>query len=513
MKQSHTRIMNTLGRLFAIWVLFLVACSPNQPPTPTAAAAPQSTASIEPLPSPATVSAQNARAKYVFLFIGDGMGYAQIQLADMYKQSTAVSSSRASLSFSQFPTQGRVTTRSANSAVTDSAAAGTALATGRKTDNGVLGKDPTLKRNFESVSAAAERAGMKIGIISSVSINHATPAAFYAHQGSRNSYYSIALQLGTSRFDYFGGGGFNQPRGTTKTQKSAYDVAVEHGYTHISDIATFRALKPSDKKIFATYPNLLNAGEMPWSIDQPQMQPSLADFTAKGIDLLKNREHGFFMMVEGGKIDWSCHDNDAATTIHEVLAFDAAVRRALSFYESHKDDTLIVVTADHETGGLSMGNNTLPMTLQIDVLQYQRCSLATLEGKIQQALQQKASFDTVLGLIAENTGLGDEQKRLPLTDTELALLKQAYTAASSPNPEYGQTDIALPEKKKRRGMNLSTLAIDILNQKAGINWGTLMHSGIDVPVFAIGIGADQFQGPLDNTDIPKQLSRIMGLSQ
>jgi Alkaline phosphatase len=189
-------------------------------------------------------------AKYVFMFIGDGLGLQQISSTEIYlgaRKTTASSRPEIEkLSFSKFPGQGMITTYSANSFITDSAPAATSLATGYKTDNGVIGVDPTKTKRFKTIAEMAKEKGMKVGIISSVSINHATPASFYAHVPSRNDYYGIGMQLLNSDVDYFGGGGFHQDRGKDKDQKSLYEVAAEKGIEVVRDRKGIMSLSPAD---------------------------------------------------------------------------------------------------------------------------------------------------------------------------------------------------------------------------------------------------------------------------
>src|SRR5690606_28271570 len=146
--------------------------------------------------------------KYVFYMIGDGMGLNHVLLAEMYQSELRGEIGRTPLSFSQFPYSSFITTYSATHGVTDSSAGGTALATGKKTKNGVIAMDTTGTTPYRSLAYAAKDKGLKVGITTTVSIDHATPASFYAHQPSRNMYYEIAQEIIPSNFDFFAGAGF-----------------------------------------------------------------------------------------------------------------------------------------------------------------------------------------------------------------------------------------------------------------------------------------------------------------
>jgi alkaline phosphatase len=307
------------------------------------------------------------RAKYVFLFIGDAMASVQVLAAEAYLANKIAhddvggSPKAQLLEMSKLPVQGMASTFPWNSLITDSAPAATALATGMKTADGVIAMDPTKTQDYTTIAEAAKATGAKVCVVSSVSIDHATPAAFYAHEPSRNNYHYIGHDLVASGFDYFGGGGFLDPDGTRSGVTSRGNVvqaAIAAGYAVADDRAEFDAMARG-KRAIAVNPVLDGSKALYYEIDRVKANDasshiSLAEFTRKGIELLKN-PRGFFMMVEGGKIDWSCHANDARTSIDDTIAFDDAVKVAIDFMRRHPGETLIVVTGDHETGGLTMG--------------------------------------------------------------------------------------------------------------------------------------------------------------
>ena len=472
-------------------------------------------------------------AKYVFMFIGDGMGLQQVSAAEIYLGATKNNARNnkpgiEKLTFSRFENQGMITTYSANSFITDSAPAATSLATGYKTDNGVIGVDPSKTKKFATIAELAKERGMKVGIVSSVSINHATPAAFYAHVPSRNDYYGIGLQLLDSEVDYFGGGGFNQSTGKDKDKKSLYDIAVEKGIHVLRDRNAILAAKKGEGRIFAINPLLDVDNAMPYEIDRTAGELSLAEFTRKGIELLDN-EKGFFMQVEGGKIDWTCHANDAATSIIDTFAFDDAVKEAVEFAKN-RSETLIVIVGDHETGGMSIGFAGTEYETFFEKIAGQKESFLEFDKKIAayRAGKGEKSFDAFFPEITKSFGLfrltEAETKELAekAKEDDAAALRLAMNLSPIElDAIQGAFDRSMKEGKVRGNEQmfllyggyepLSVQTTHVLNQKAGIGWTTYAHTGIPVPVFAHGQGAELFNGYYDNTDIAWKTLSVMGL--
>ena len=453
--------------------------------------------------------------KYVFLFIGDGMGLNQIHAAEMYAgvtESNTISSHK--MAFSEFPVIGLMTDQSDSSFVTDSAASGTAIASGCKTRNGRINIDSSNKAHFKTISGAAKEKGLKVGIISSVSLDHATPASFYAHVTHRSMYYQIALQMAASPFDFYGGGRLLRPKGRENDQPDAVGIMEKNGFFVVNTREKFRSLKPDGQRIIAFNESLADNAAMPFEIDRSQDDLPLAAYVSKASELLDN-DKGFFIMVEGGKIDWACHDNDGATAIREILAFNEAVKEALRFYNKHQDETLIIVTADHETGVLGLQSERATSVTSIALLSYQKKSMeffseTVLKPYWAESGPERGALSDLLPAIEENFGLHtitrDERQQL--------------------SREYRQGD-----KGARRKIELGLLPEDtadleaafttgerkafeeyvtrILNSKAGLNWGGDGHSAALLPVFAIGRGQGSFGGCYDNTDIAKKLAALL----
>ncbi len=468
-------------------------------------------------------------AKYVFLFIGDGMATVQVNAAEVYAASVIDPDTRMheKLAMSQMPFHGLATTFSENSYITDSAAAGTALACGYKTKSGVISMNADGTVSYKSIAKAAQDAGMKVGIVSSVSIDHATPAVFYANQPSRNMYHEIDHELANSGFDYFGGGGVKRPDGPLG---NVYDAATANGYTIVTDRVSLQALTPASGKVIAYNHTLDGSKALYYELDRPADHISLAEFTEKGIELLDN-PNGFFMMVEGGKIDWACHANDARSAIDDTLAFDDAIKEAVEFYNDHPDETLIIVTGDHECGGMTIGYAGTAYETYFDIVNRQNQSYIEFGKVFADAIAAGDSFNDLKDDITAAFGLeflsraqrrmlerqaesGDHDAsvtlRLAVNNWELQDLKRAFTMSMMP-------DSARPSDIRTYELYgyydpLTVTCTHILNKKAGVAWTSYSHTGVPVPVFAQGVSGEDFDGFYDNTDIAKKMAASMGLS-
>ena len=447
------------------------------------------------------------KAKYVFLFIGDGMGQAQVNLAEAYRAAMDNKKGFEHFGFTEFPEVGFASTYAFNRFITGSAASGTALATGHKTNINRISMDPSGTKPLKTIAEKCKEAGMKVGILTSVSIDHATPAVFYAHQKKRNMYFEIGNDLVNSSFDFFGGGGFKSPEGEIDGQPvNLIAKAKENGFKYVNNVDDFLALDKEAGRVIAVPNPVTPSGAMNYVIDMGRNEIHLGDLTAKAIEMLDN-ENGFFMMVEGGKIDWACHSNDAATEIYELIDFAGAIDEAVAFYEQHPDETLIVVTADHETGGLSLGHGPTKYEAYFKLLQYQKMSeekFTDLIGDFRKNLSgnAEADFEKMMGIIGENFGLGDPEK-IPLDDKDIKKLKDAFTASMYPSGGDG-ADLTYTKYEP-----LATTVIEMMSDKAAVGWTTHAHTGVNVPVYALGVGAAYFSDYTDNAEIPQIIEEIV----
>ncbi len=447
--------------------------------------------------------AQGKQAKYVFYFIGDGMGVNQVNGTEMYLGELQGKIGTVPLCFASFPMATMATSFSATNGVTDSAAGGTALATGKKTYNSAIGVNEDTT-NIYSIAVKAKEAGRRVGITTSVSIDHATPAAFYAHQPSRKMYYEIATDLPKAGFDFYAGSSFLQPTGKKdKKDENIYTLFDNSGYTIAKGFDEFNMkCQQADKMILMQRDGKDNAS-LPFAIDRKADDLTLSQITESAIRFLtKGEDKGFFLMVEGGKIDWACHSNDAATVFQEVIDMDNAVKLAYDFYQKHPDETLIVITADHETGGIVLGKG--PYKLNLKALANQKISQEALSKKINELRKNKknqVSWEDIQALLKENMGFWDA---ITLNEKQEQLLKEEYQHS------FSGKEVKMKESEYFKDEPMAALAKEILNDIALVGWTSGGHSDGYVPVFAIGVGAEQFHGRIDNTDIPKFISKAAG---
>ena len=442
------------------------------------------------------------KAKYVFFFIGDGMGVNQVNGTEMYladKEEGRIGTRQ--LLFGSFPVAGIATTFSASNSITDSSAGGTALATGTKTYNGAIGVDVD-KQALRSVAYRAQASGKKVGIATSVSVDHATPAAFYAHQENRNYYYEIACELPQSGFDFFAGAGFLKPTTTSDKQKATpvYEVIEESGYAIARGLDEYEEKAEDADKMVLIQEEGKASDCLPYALDRKEDDLTLKQITESAIDfLMKDNKKGFFLMVEGGKIDWACHNNDPATAFAETVDMDQAISVAYEFYKKHPKETLIVVSADHETGGLGLGTGTY--TLNLRVLSHQQQSLDALSRLITDLRRQETSWEQVKALLAERMGFWDE---LSLTWEQEKALRDAYeTSFVKHKVEFKETLYSKTEP-------LAVVANEVMCEIAHLGWTSGSHTAEYVPVYAAGAGSELFMGKMDNTDIPKRIAKAGG---
>jgi alkaline phosphatase len=442
--------------------------------------------------------AVSAEIKYVFYFIGDGMGANQVLGAEMYRSALAGEPlGRVQTLMTTFPYSGHASSHSKTNGITDSAAAGTCLATGTKTRNGMLGLDKDSARLI-TIAEELKAEGWGIGIMTTVAIDHATPGAFYGHVDNRDSYYKIGLQLAESGFDFFGGAGFHHPQGKKdnkeinlyrNAEQAGYKIA--HGYEEGLAVSGERL---TEKMILVQKDDDQGAkhgSNLTYAIDRKEGDLTLAQIVNTAIPFLATRHEKFFMMVEGGMIDYACHGDDAATAFGEVWDMDEAMRVAYAFYLAHPDETLIVVTADHETGGLALGNSDY--TLHLDQLQNQKCSAWVLSDAFTQLFKEnkKPSWEQVQALYRENLGFWEN---VEISKEEEEELKALYKAACKGKTKNTKTMYKTINK-------LGDAGIALLNKKAHVGWTTHAHSAHAVPIFSIGPNAQLFSGWHDNTEI------------
>jgi alkaline phosphatase len=277
----------------------------------------------------------------IIFFIGDGMGFEEVKAAGMYTNGVD-----GSLSFEAFPYQAEVTTSSANSSITDSAAAATAMATGFKVNNGVISMAyPGDGSELETLLEHFKNRGKSTGLVTTTYITHATPAAFGAHEPDRENLSEIAIDyLNQTHPNVLFGGGANGMSSVS---------AVQAGYAVVSDRSEMESL---DTENITFVSGQFGNTHLPYEYEGLGSLPHLSEMTSKALEILDNDPDGFFLMVEGGRIDHAGHANDIARNVLETVEFSNAVEKVIDWARK-RTDTLILVTADHETGGLAVLQN------------------------------------------------------------------------------------------------------------------------------------------------------------
>lgn len=472
-------------------------------------------------------------AKYVIYLIGDGMASPQIHATEAYlaaldeDDKIAGGIKAKKLFMSEMPVQGMQMSFANNRFITGSAAAGTALACGKKTNIDVISMSPDVSVSYKSLAEAAKEKGMKVGIVTSVSIDHATPAVFYSHTATRKNLHDICMQLANSNFDYFAGGAMvgdvkqtiNNETGEITFYESALETAIANGFTYTDTKAAFEALTSADGKVYAVNPYLDGEGALPYAINTNELGDTinpmyentitLAEFTQKGIDLMKDNDEGFFMMVEGGKIDWACHANDAAAAIQDTIAFDNAVKVALDFAAENPRDTLVVVTGDHECGGMTLGYAATSYETYYETLADQNIAFDDFDNYV--LADYKASHS--------NTDIDQDMKDLinqyfglvwaNLNAYEVELLEGAFDKfMSGSSVNTTEEDNVLYNYYNP----LSVTITHVMNRKAGMGWTSYSHTAVPVPVLAQGFEAYRFDGYYDNTDVALRIALAMKVS-
>ena len=398
----------------------------------------------------------------------------------------------------------QVCTRSASHLITCSSAAATALATGEKTTNYVIGMDAKKQHGLKSLARQLKGKGYKIGIITSASIDHATPGGFYASQPDRSMYYEIGVDAANSGFDFFGGAGLLQPR--SKRNASApclYDLFHQKGYTMYRGMDAYNRSHVKDKVLL--FPTDTVSGSLKYALDRSEKDLGLPDLTKACLDnFTETAKKGFFMMVEGGKIDWAAHAHDAATVVTETIDFDQCIRLAYEFYKKHPDETLILVTADHETGGLGLGNSDT--NLNIELLKYQQCSQEALTNAMRKMKTAKAvpSWGEMKSFLKKNLGFWEQITITPHEELELLICyEQSFLKKKS------KDIVSLYAKDEP----LAVAAVALLDKKASIGWTTKSHTGAPVPLYVVGKQAHLYSGRRDNTDMANILRQLFNLKQ
>ncbi|CAM4383228.1 alkaline phosphatase [Paenibacillus alkaliterrae] len=520
--------------------------------------------------SVASAAEEKGSAKNVILMIPDGMGISYLTATRIFKGEE--------LSFERYM-KGLMKTYSSDTNVTDSAAAGTAMATGFKTNNGMISVTPDGKQPDSILDAARER-GKSTGLIATSRITHATPAVFTAHDPSRGNEVALATDY-INKVDVILGGGrdmfLNEKDGGKQPERNLVAEAQAAGYDYITNRSELN--KVSSNKVLG----LFAMSDLKYEIDRDEQNvPSLSEMTELAVDVLSKNEKGFFLMVEGSQIDWSGHANDPVATITDMLAFEDAVDVALDF--AKKDgNTLVVIVGDHETGGINIGNTPGGYKENIDVLKKatgsanavrdalkaQALSINIADAKLVdnnyympirevtakmngQLTYNKEDFSAdvmwnnvkfqlklrekqvVVGSEAKAADFFIENSTAYFNLGQIAELMGTQVAYGTTKDKPQETKAYFVQVKKAvepivgfelnddNVKSLTNVNWDdrfqlanevgtVMSAHALISWGSRHHTGEELPLYAYGKGAYEFVGLIDNIDLPRIISYLMGV--
>lgn len=398
--------------------------------------------------------------KYVFYFIGDGMGKPHVEMGRQVF---------GKLNMDSLPVRGSVSTVNVLKKTTDSAAAGTALACGSKTSNGRLGMNAGGQM-LESVAVVAKKKNARVAIITTVGVNNATPAAFYAHVLKRGESKKIMAQFPASNFDLligYGVDGMSKSKPEDFLSGKAYLHPTSGNADHLKKTG-IRIINKNEQDFFGltklTQPHLVYFRfGYEYTRGNSKIHP-ISAYLQKTIELFQNDPNGFFIMLEGGRIDYGGHGNNGQMMLGELKEFDRAISKALEFYKKHPTETLIIVTADHHTGGLSLNGKIVP----------NYCALAPEYLHI----GKKDNAETIAAKLA----------------------KCGFQCTKEEKAEL--------QKKLNKSKNKNQAVRAMIDNRCGIKWATHGHTMDEVPLFAIGNNAERFRGRQENNEVALKLKSL-----
>lgn len=443
----------------------------------------------------------NAEAKYIFYFIGDGMGMGPAMAAANYNR-LALNKDELPLMMT-FPIAGQAMTYSASRPVTDSAAAGTALSTGHKTNNGMLGMDADTVAVY-SIANTLKDNGFGIGVVTTVAPDDATPGAFYAHVPKRSMFNDINRQFAEGKVDFLAGSALRGLKDQDGNDAGILDLYKKNNINVAYGLDGLANVEVNKGKIVLLDKNPFQDGNVGYTIDSIPGMLTLPQMTQACLDYLEaSTPDKFFMMVEGGNIDHALHGNDAGAAIIEIFNFNEALEIAYKFYLAHPDETLIVVTADHDTGGMSIGNAAQGYKAYFDYFKSQKVSKEMFSDYCKAMLKSRRvyTWEDMEEYLTNNLGFW---KTVPVSEKQTKDLKKEFVKTFEKRHSKD-------EKTLYNDFNaFATDVFRILSTNAGIGWTTRGHSGNPVPVYAIGAGASNFTGINNNIQIPVRIMDAAG---
>lgn len=451
-----------------------------------------------------------AAPKYIFYFIGDGMGMGPVMAAENYVRMCVPGQER--LTMTSLPVGGSAMTYSASSPVTDSAAAGTALSTGSKTKNGMLGMNADTV-NVYSIAKSLAGAGYGIGIITDCAADDATPGAFYAHQPKRSMYYEIARDAAASGFGFIAGASMRGKKDKDgRPVTDLWQIIEDGGFTILRGQEGARkvASAKSDHIMLLNPDGYGNSGELGYVVDGVGSDgvgltlPMVMDACMTQME--RTSPDRFFMMVEAGLIDHALHGNDGNAAVRQVLGLDECVARAMEFYRKHPDETLIVITADHDTGGMTVGCKATGYMAYPKYVTAQKISKDAFSDYCKSLIAEgkTVTWEEMESFLQEKLGLWTV---VPLTKKQTKEIREAFRdtfVKGKKHDEKGLYSVA---------NGFAAEVFKVYNNAIGWGFTTPNHTGNPVPVFAIGDGAEVFGRMQNNTEIAPAILRLTGVSR
>ncbi|MGB9682680.1 MAG: alkaline phosphatase [bacterium] len=430
------------------------------------------------------------RVKYVIVMIADGCGFAHIGLTQYVNKFVLNEKTNLTDELFKRGNLAIVTTYSNDALVPDSASAGTALATGYKTNNGMISTSPDGKI-LKTVAERAKELGYKIGLVVTSNVTDATPAVWASHVKNRTEQAEIASQYLQKGIDVILGGGRDywipkSEKGSLRQDdRNLIEEAKNLGYNIVYNLEQLE--RTNDGKLLGLFAN----GNMPFMLDaDPTVVPSLSDMTQKAIELLSKNSNGFFLIVEGSRIDHASHNNDAASVTAEVRAFDKALGIVLDFYKAHPRETLLLVTTDHDNGGLSL-----------------------TEAYDTQGKERYATVDDLNAIFMVPFSFEKARQTVGTSVTKEGvdkLFKDHYVGTLNIPEEWKQKlvdgKIITPSLTNSFYANLGAGFTSVFM----VSWSTNGHTGTPVWAVSLGYGSARFKGYIDNTDIAKLLFWALG---
>ncbi|MCL1991302.1 MAG: alkaline phosphatase [Defluviitaleaceae bacterium] len=442
-----------------------------------------------------------AQPRYIFMFIGDGMGMNHRTLAEEYRRWRAGDPSYL-LAMNNMTISTMLSTRGLNRLIPDSGAAGTALATGVQSQNGVISMNEDRTQPLRTILQALQDEGMAVGLVTDVAVTHATPATFGANVPNRRHQTDIALQYFEREIDFIAGGGRRyflptEVNGRRTDDQDLIEAFYDIGYTINLNLDDFLAtnFSESDRFLGLFASNALSSAIT--QTNQGQTTPTLAQLTQAGIDVLSNDEEGFFLMVEGGLIDTVSHVNDTASVLHQILAFDEAIQVAIDFYHKHPEETLIIVTSDHESGGLGL-----------NAINFE--NIETITTSFNSGIKPYLSEGDWRGLqdaIAEHW-------HLELTDLEIEMLRDRFEHLSTLDisEAFGLESDDLDDDDLAYMLEIGGHVVaPVLFDETGVTWSAQGHTAAHVPLTVMGVGSERFLSVQHLVDVPNVLADKMGV--